>query len=146
PEFSSHAALALRLLVPGFAIGLLAPLSGAALEGLGRPDTLVKVYAAELPFNVAIVWFLTKHFGIAGAAMSYTVRTVVETAILLVIVYRVAPFSWKTLFRAGMLKPLIAATPLAMAGLWMRDAKLAHVQDIALTLVMLAIYAVVIYL
>ena len=145
-DFSNHASLALRLLIPGFAIGLLAPLSGAVLEGVGRPDTLVKLYAAELPFNLAIVWVLTKNFGIAGAAMSYSIRTVVETLILLCIVYKIVPFSWKALVRQGILRPLIVMAPLAIAALWVRNASLSSPQDIGISLLALAVYCIGIFI
>lgn len=143
--FAFQATLPLRLLVVGFVIGLLAPLSGALLEAVGRPDMLVKVYLVELPFNVLVVWSLTKHFGIAGAALSYTVRTAIETIILWIVVYRVVPFSPIKLLKNGLLRPSLAILPFALAAYWMRSASVRSHFDIAFTLALVAGYSAYAY-
>lgn len=107
-SFAMRATAPLKLMIPGFLIGLLAPLSGMLLEAVGRPDILVKLYLAELPFNVIIVWFLTKNFGLSGAALSYTVRTVFETVILWFIVYRIVPFPGANFLTRGIFKPMVS--------------------------------------
>lgn len=92
-DFADRAATPLRILVCGFAIGLLAPLSGALLEGIGRPDVVAKLYLVELPLNIALVIVLTREFGLVGAATSFAVRTVIETGLLWVFVARLLDFS-----------------------------------------------------
>lgn len=92
-DFASHAAGPFRILVCGFAIGLLAPLTGALLEGVGRPDVVAKLYVVELPINIGLVVLLTRAFGITGAAVSYSARTLIETALLWLVAARVIRFS-----------------------------------------------------
>jgi len=143
--FAARATLPLRLLVFGFVFGLLAPLSGALLEAVGRPDMLVKVYLVELPFNIIVVWSLTKYFGIGGAALSYTVRTAIETIILWVVVYRIVPFSVIGLLGKGLLRPSLTMLPFALGAYWMRGASVKSYFDIAFTLALLAGYMVYAY-
>jgi O-antigen/teichoic acid export membrane protein len=87
-EFSMKAAGAMRILIVGFAFGLFAPIVGTMLEAKGRPDVLAKVYLVELPFNVLVVVLFTRYGGLWGAAASFTVRTILETLVLWVILYR----------------------------------------------------------
>lgn len=145
PAFAEKSTLPLQLLVFGFVVGLLAPLSGALLEAVGRPDILVKLYLVELPLNVVVVWFLTKRFGIAGAALSYTVRTVLETLILWFVVHRIVPFSMFRLLRKSLLQPSIAMVILAFASFWMRKASIYNQVDIGVTLLLLAAYGLFAY-
>jgi O-antigen/teichoic acid export membrane protein len=145
PEFAAKGTVPLQMLVLGFLIGLLAPLSGALLEAVGRPDILVKLYLVELPFNVVVVWSLTKYFGITGAALSYTVRTVIETIILWVVVYRIVPFSGWELAKKGLLRPSLAVIVFAGAAYAIRGANIWNYSDIAITLVLLAVYTLYAY-
>jgi O-antigen/teichoic acid export membrane protein len=126
PTFAEHAALPLRILVFGFGIALLAPLSGALLEGVGRPDLLTKLYLVELPFNIALVWLLTRQFGLVGAAVSYTVRAIVETATIWLVLYRALPLSWTFLVRSGFLRISPALVMMALAAGFLM---MAHVQS-----------------
>jgi O-antigen/teichoic acid export membrane protein len=126
PAFAAEAALPLRILVFGFGIALLAPLSGALLEGVGRPDLLTKLYLVELPINVALVWFLTRWFGIVGAAASYTLRAILETVTIWLVLYKALPFSWSLLLKSGFLR----LTPaLALMGLTSCFLMMAHLQS-----------------
>ncbi|HLL29391.1 MAG TPA: oligosaccharide flippase family protein [Allosphingosinicella sp.] len=139
-EFAAEVALPLRILICGFAISLLAPISGSLLEASGRPDLLTKLYLVELPFNFLIVLLLTRQFGIVGAAISYTIRAMIETGALWTILYRVVPFSGANLLKRAlfpMLPPLLAVG----AAAWLLDeGRIASVPAILGTLAVLAAY------
>lgn len=139
-SFAAQATIALRMLVFGFAIGLLAPLSGALLEAVGRPDILVKLYIVELPFNAVIVWSLTKYYGIAGAALSYTVRTVIETVILWVVVYGIVPFSGWALVKKALLRPGLALFVLGAVAYGLRNCTIKNYGAMVLTSALLTAY------
>ena len=139
-EIGSQVTLPFRILVVGFGVGLLAPLSGTLLEAIGRPDVLVKLYLVELPFNVAIVWFLVRNYGITGAALSYSIRTVVETFILWIIVYRLIPLSGMRLVKSGFLKPFVMAPFLGIGAYLIRGAVIQSYFDVAASLLTLSLY------
>jgi O-antigen/teichoic acid export membrane protein len=87
-EFAQQSTLLFQILLLGALIALLAPASGALLQGLGRPDILAKLYLIEVPLNIGLVWLLVQHFGIDGAALSFALRALVETGVLFVISMR----------------------------------------------------------
>jgi O-antigen/teichoic acid export membrane protein len=109
-EFAATATLPLRILILGFGVALLAPLSGALLEAVGRPDLLAKLYLIELPLNVLLVLLLTRQFGLAGAAASYTLRALLETLTLWLVLHRALPLSRTWLLQSGLhrLAPVVA--------------------------------------
>lgn len=111
PEFSAGAALPLRILVIGFGVALAGPISGALLEAVGRPDIVVKLYLVEVPFNVAIVLYLTREFGVAGAAWSYTIRAILETLTVLIVLHRTLPISYAYFLKSA----IIPMTPAILA-------------------------------
>ncbi|HLA69403.1 MAG TPA: flippase [Bacteroidota bacterium] len=82
PEIAEQSSLTFQILLLGTLVGLLAPVSSALLQGLGRPEILAKLYAVEIPFNIVLVWVLVQSFGIEGAALSFALRASIETAIL----------------------------------------------------------------
>lgn len=142
-EFSQQGTTPLRILVAGVAVGLLAPLSGALLEAIGRPDLVAKLYLVELPLNVVVVVVLTLQFGLAGAAASYAIRTLLETMVLWCLVARVTPFFGepaRAAVRGTVLAPLLAT--LGVAGYILADARIDDARAIGFTLVTLALYGI----
>ncbi len=112
--FAARAARPLQILTVGFGFALLAPIAGVLLYGAGRPDVLAKLYLAELPLNLVAVTLLTRHFGIEGAAFSFLLRALIETAVVWWLVGRVLPvpiteflrkLSWRLAIVVG---PLLA--------------------------------------
>ncbi len=140
PQFADQVELPLQILICGFAASLLAPISGSLLEASGKPDLLAKLYIVELPFNFLIVLVLTKQFGIVGAAISYTIRALIETAVLWIVLYRVLPFSGARLTRQTLL-PMLPAVAIAGAAAWLLDeGRLASTAALVGTLAVLAAY------
>lgn len=90
-EFAASAASILRILIVGFAIGLLAPLSGALLDASGRPDLIAKIYLVQVPLNIGLVYFLTSSAGVVGAALSFVLRCCFETVTIWAVLFRVLP-------------------------------------------------------
>lgn len=87
-EFAVKAALPFQIIAVGMLVGLLAPVSGALTQGGGRPDLLFWIYLCEVPVNTLLTWVLAAHWGIVGAALSYSIRTIAETALLFLITVR----------------------------------------------------------
>ncbi len=120
-SFAKHAATPLRILALGQVIGLLAPLSGALLQGVGRPAAIALLYVVELPFNIFFVYFMTRAFLLNGAAASFTIRTVIETIVLWFVVARLFAFGPRAreLFRhtlrdGGLMVGVMVAVALAL--------------------------------
>ena len=99
PDFAARATVPLQIITVGYTMALLAPISGSLLDGAGRPDVLPVIYAFEIPINLVAVYVLTSQFGVVGAAWSFTIRAVVETLAVWVMVYRVLPLSGTRIVR-----------------------------------------------
>ena len=147
-SFALQATDTMRILAVGFVISLLAPLSGALLNGIGRPDIVTKLYIVELPLNIASVWALTHAYGINGAAWSYVVRSIFETGLLWILVGRTISFSKESLAFAKRLSSQAAMTLIAMGTLavLLSGSRIDDPESIALTLSVLAGYGTVVSL
>jgi O-antigen/teichoic acid export membrane protein len=139
-SFADHAVLPLRILIVGTAISLLAPLSGALLEGIGRPDTVAKVYLIEFPLNIALVVALTLAFGIVGAALSFTLRTSVETFVFWIIVPKVMPVSWQSPAARSFIRVAPVAAVMSFLPLLFGRVEISSIGDLTGTLLILAGY------
>lgn len=53
------------------------------IQAAGRPDITGKFHLAELPVYVLMLWLLLPRYGILGAAIAWSVRTIGDTALLL---------------------------------------------------------------
>jgi len=142
-DFADRATTPLRILVCGFAVALLAPLSGALLEGIGRPDIVAKLYLVELPVNVALVVLLTREFGLTGAASSFAARAVLETGALWILVARLRRFSREALnlvSRTGR-QALFAVALLGASAQLLRESEFRDPLALVLTTLVLLAYA-----
>jgi O-antigen/teichoic acid export membrane protein len=82
PEFASHSAIVLRWLALGVLINSVANVAFALIQGAGRADLTAKAHLAELfIYLAALGWLVTRH-GILGAAIAWTARVAVDTAIM----------------------------------------------------------------
>lgn len=81
-EFAQQSTPVLRWLTAGVLLNCAAQIPYAAIQGIGRPDLTGKLHLVELPFYVFGLWVLVGRFGIMGAAAAWTLRAVVDTAVL----------------------------------------------------------------
>lgn len=82
-DFAGYATPIAEILLVGAWTNGIAFIPYTLLQGQGRPDLTAKIHAAEvLPF-FAVLWALTAGFGLAGAALAWSVRATVDAAILL---------------------------------------------------------------
>jgi len=82
PDFAFYSLLPFQILAFSSMIGIIAPIMDATLQGHGRPDIVTKVYLINTPLNFLFVWYMTKRYGLPGAAASAAIRTFVETIVL----------------------------------------------------------------
>ncbi len=90
-EFSRESSASLRWLAVGVFLNSLAQVPFALVQSAGRPDITAKLHAAELPFYLAVLWWLLSHFGIEGAALAWLLRALVDAVILFFMTHRLMP-------------------------------------------------------
>jgi O-antigen/teichoic acid export membrane protein len=81
-EFAQHSARVLQWLAVGVFINSLAFIPFAVIQGIGKPDLTAKLHTIELPMYLVALWWLTKAYGIEGAAIAWTGRVAADALIL----------------------------------------------------------------
>jgi len=66
----------------GVLVNSLAQVPYAQIQAFGRPDLTAKFHLIELPLQVALVWALVTTWGIAGAALAWSIRITVDAVFL----------------------------------------------------------------
>ena len=74
PPFAEQSTVALQLLLPGLVLNSVAQIPMVALYGHGLTKPVAQLHLIELPIYAALLWWLCKTFGIAGAAMAWSMR------------------------------------------------------------------------
>ena len=83
-KYAAEGTLVFEILAAGVVFNSLTYVPYSLLQGTGRPDLTAKFQLAQLPIHIAIVWFLVTRFGLAGAALAWTLRMALEFAIFIV--------------------------------------------------------------
>jgi O-antigen/teichoic acid export membrane protein len=91
PDFAQHSTRVLQLLAAGVFINCLAQAPFALVQGIGRPDLSAKLHLLELPGYLLALWYLSKRYGIDGAAFAWTARTLIDALVLFVISKKFLP-------------------------------------------------------
>jgi O-antigen/teichoic acid export membrane protein len=91
PEFAQNGAVVLQCLTIGVLFNGLAQVPFALVLGAGRPDMTGKLHLLELPVYALLLWFLVRRYGIAGAAMAWSVRALADALVLFVMAERFLP-------------------------------------------------------
>jgi O-antigen/teichoic acid export membrane protein len=84
-EFALNSATVVKFLAIGGLANTLARLPFTALQGVGRPDLVAITHLAELLPYMAILWWATVRYGIAGTALAWSIRAFADSLILAVI-------------------------------------------------------------
>lgn len=98
-KFSEQSSLVLQLLAIGVFVNSLAQVPFSLVQGIGRPDITAKLHLFELPFYLAILWYLLKQHGIEGAAIAWLGRSVVDAIILFALADKLLYANWILLQR-----------------------------------------------
>lgn len=96
--FAKESSTVLQLLALGVMINAFAQLPFTLIQSAGKPDITAKLHLIELLFYVPCLWMALKTFGIVGAAATWTLRVVVDGALLSRATARLVPETRKTLW------------------------------------------------
>jgi O-antigen/teichoic acid export membrane protein len=89
--FARESTVVLQLLVLGVFVNSLAQVPFWLLQAAGRPERVAIVHLLELPCYLFGFWYLTKHFGIVGAAMAWGIRSCLDAVIMFWLSEQVLP-------------------------------------------------------
>lgn len=92
PEFAQKSVGVPQILVVGFWANSLAKVFHTQLQGEGKPHVVAWVHMAELIPFLILLTVLTTQWGVPGAAMAWTIRTVMDMALL---GYKSGAWQWR---------------------------------------------------
>lgn len=111
-NFAERSSLILSVLAIGVFVNSLANIPYTFVQSANRPDLTAKIHLLELPIYIVMIYFLTSHYGLMGAALSWTSRLVLDTVLLFIFASRVAgkkfEFSWTLISVSLVLVALVA--------------------------------------
>lgn len=102
-EFAENSTLVLQWLAVGVFVNCLAQVPFAMVQGGGRPDIAGKLHMVELPLYALAIWLLSRSMGIVGVAVGWTLRVVVDAAVLFVATERILPTGRRMLREVGVM-------------------------------------------
>ena len=106
PAFSQNGSAVLRWIAAGVFILSLATIPFALIQSAGRPDITAKLQLAELPVYLAVLWLLTKRFGIEGTAITWVGRLALDSVLLFFYAHRLLPQKRQFLATLGVAVPV----------------------------------------
>lgn len=81
-EFSTNSYKVLMILSLGMFIGSFASVPYTALQAMGYQKKTALIHCCEFIVFVGAIYFLTVTYGVIGAALAWTIRSVIDTAIM----------------------------------------------------------------
>ena len=81
-DFAREGTAVLQLLSIGVLANTMAQAPANLIQARGQPKWMAIVHLLELPFFLLAIWYLTGRFGIAGTALAWSSRTIIDCAIL----------------------------------------------------------------
>ncbi len=88
PVFTNDTCHVLPILSLGVFVNGLAGVPFALIQAAARPDLTAKLHLVEAPVFVAACWYLTRRFGIDGAALAWAMRAFFDAVALLLLARR----------------------------------------------------------
>ena len=90
-EYARQGTLVLQLLAAGVLINSIGQVSASLLQAVGRADITARVHVFELPLYAVMIFGLTERFGLAGVAMAWSGRMLIDSTILGLLTARELP-------------------------------------------------------
>lgn len=89
-ELADDSAVALSILAVGVLVNALAHVPFSLVQARNRPDLTALFHLIELPVYAVLVYVLVSRWGIAGAAMAWTLRVSLDAALLFLVSARLS--------------------------------------------------------
>jgi O-antigen/teichoic acid export membrane protein len=82
PGFAEHSFRVAQFIAVGVFVNSIGMIAQSLVQAYGRPDLTAKLHLLELVLYVPYLWWLTKEYGIDGAAIAWTIRVLISAVVL----------------------------------------------------------------
>lgn len=137
PEFGRESTFPFYIIATGFLFTMFSYFPYTIVMACGRSDVLAKIYWAELIPYLLLVWLLAHHFGAVGAALAWSIRSLLDAIVMFTLANRVAGVSFK---QNNSLQFLAAAVIMLLP-----IAAVAYFEELNLAVVAIALVAGLVY-
>lgn len=134
-EFARQSTPVLQILAVGILFSTLAQAPAMMIQAAGHPKWMAVLHLIELPVFLAVLWWLTREFGIVGTALAAAGRVTVDAALLF---WLAGQHLVKTGFKTGKLLGLVFVVVVLLLAAWSANGGL---QNLAVVLVGLPLFA-----
>lgn len=93
PDFAARSSLVLQILLVGIVANSIAQVPFALIQATGRPDITARLHVIEFPFYAAVAYVAISRWGIEGAAVAWSLRLLIDTAVLFYLARRLIGIS-----------------------------------------------------
>jgi O-antigen/teichoic acid export membrane protein len=97
PEFGKESTIPFYILLAGLFFGMWTFVPNATLLARGRTDILAKVFWIELPLYLVLIVVFVSWYGVVGAALAWSVRSILEAIVIVLIARKVSDLSFPLL-------------------------------------------------
>jgi O-antigen/teichoic acid export membrane protein len=115
-DFAARGSIVMQLLAVGMLLNALSQVPAQLLDAVGRPDLRAKVFLAYAPVYVAVAWLLIANLGIAGAALGWALRALLELCLFFGVAWRLRDLGPGLLLRNRTIAALALFGAFALAG------------------------------
>lgn len=91
PKFAAQSSAVWQWLTLGVAVNCIARVTFTLIQSQGRADITAKLHLVELPCFLVLLFWLTREYGVSGAAAAWCARASVDFALLLWVQWRLLP-------------------------------------------------------
>jgi O-antigen/teichoic acid export membrane protein len=81
-DFASHSTLLLQIFAVSMLISCMAQIPFTLIQSAGKPRTTAMLHCAILPLFLIGLWFLSRWYGVTGAALAWLLRMIVDACSL----------------------------------------------------------------
>lgn len=129
--FEAQSTVVMQLIAIAVFLNCLGQGAQTLIQGLGRPDLTAKYHLVELPFYALALWWLLPRYGLVGAAIAWSARTILDTVALMITCPLLLDGSRRVVWRIG--------AWMAITGVALGVAALAATTELRLPIVALAV-------
>jgi O-antigen/teichoic acid export membrane protein len=114
PEFGKESTIPFYILLAGLFFGMWTFVPNATLLARGRTDIIAKVYWIELPIYLLLIAVFVSSYGIVGAAIAWSIRSILEAIAIVLIARKVSgiDFPLFNILKVVSLASLMLAPPI----------------------------------
>lgn len=114
PEFAQRSTLVFQILAVGFLLTSLSAVPFNFLQGTGRVALATKLQILELGIYLPLAWIFIKRWGIVGAALSLTLKSVVITFLYFFFSGKLRKVEWRAFSEAYVIRAVISIALMAL--------------------------------